>query len=132
MKTYSKQTKKKNFERLISGLLSFLCVFGPLIYYTLCCLFTAQTVTMTKTIFVMTSVAAVIVAAVSAFRKLSLRSPLYIFMIGIWFALDNLLPFITTIAICTLLDELIFTPWYRRAKEDYHTNKQIDLRNLGE
>ena len=73
-------------------------------------------------------IGAISIAAIAALRKIHLRSTIYILMIGLWVALDKLLPFIITIGICTILDELIFTPLYKRYREDYHTNKQLDKR----
>lgn len=132
MKTCSKFTKRSRFQMIIAGILTFLCSFGPLIYFTIVAYANSGTETIQKTTFTMTAIAAVILAIISSFRKLALRSPLYIFMIGIWFALDNLLPFITAISVCTLFDELVFSPWYNRARENYYTNIEMDKRNLGD
>ena len=119
-------TKTCKCKMIITGILSFLCSFGPLIVFTVMGL--VQGEGKEKIVLAMTMVGAIIIALIAAMKKIHLRSTTFILMIGLWIALDRLLPFILTIAICTIIDELILTPLYKRFKEDYHTNKQIDKR----
>ena len=119
-------TKTCKCKMIITGILSFLCSFGPLIVFTVMGL--VQGEGKEKIVLAMTMVGAIIIALIAAMQKIHLRSTTFILMIGLWIALDRLLPFILTIAICTIIDELILTPLYKRFKEDYHTNKQIDKR----
>ena len=119
-------TKIYKCKMIITGILSFLCSFGPLIVFVIMGFIQGES--KAKIVLTMTMVGAIIIASVSAMRKIHLRSTTFILMIGLLIALDNLLPFILTITICTILDELLFTPLYHRFKEDYHTNKQIDKR----
>lgn len=106
--------------------LSLLCTLGPLVVFTIMGLVQGQG--MEKFVLTVTGLISIGLGIVSVWRKLHLRSTIYILMIGLWVALDRLLPFIITLMICTILDELVFTPLYRRFKEDYHTNKQLDKR----
>lgn len=119
-------TKNYKCKMIITGILSFLCSFGPLIVFTVMGL--AQGEGKEKIVLAMTMVGAIMIALIAAMKKIHLRSTTFILMIGLWVALDRLLPFILTVAICTIIDELILTPLYKRFKEDYHTNKQIDKR----
>ena len=119
-------TKIYKFKKNLCGLLSLLCSFGPLIAFIIMGL--VQGEGKEKIVLTLTMISAIIIAAIAALKKIQLRSVTYIIMIGLWVALDKLLPFILVIAICTVLDELIFTPLYHRFKEDYYTNKQIDKR----
>lgn len=119
-------TKTYKFKMIITGILSFLCSFGPLIAFVIMGLVEGEG--KEKLVLTMTMVGAIIISMIAAMKKIHLRSVTYILMIGLWVALDRLLPFILTIAICTILDELIFTPLHKRWKEDYYTNKQIDKR----
>lgn len=119
-------TKTCKCKMIITAILSFLCSFGPLIVFTIMGL--AQGEGKEKIVLAMTMVGAIVIAMIAAMKKIHLRSTTFILMIGLWVALDRLLPFILTIAICTIIDELIVTPLYKRFKEDYHTNKQIDKR----
>lgn len=56
------------------------------------------------------------------------RTIFWVIMIGIYVCLDNMKWVIITMAICTIIDEVLVEPIYHRVKEDYHTNKQIDRR----
>lgn len=120
-------TKTYKFKKNITFLLSFLCTFGPLITFIIMG-YSQGTEMKEKLCLTMTLITAIILSLIAIMRKIHLRSTVYIVMIGLWVALDKLLPFIITIGICTILDELIFTPLHKRWKEDYHTNKQIDKR----
>lgn len=119
-------TKTYKFKKNLMFLLSLLCSFGPLIVFTIMGL--VQGEGREKICLTMTAIASIIMGLVCVLRKIHLRSTLYILMIGLWIALDNLLPFIITLMLCTMLDEIIFTPLHRRFREDYHTNKQFDKR----
>lgn len=119
-------TKTYKFRKNICLLLSILCKFGPLIVFTIMGFLQAEG--KEKLALGMTAISTIIIAAIAAMRHIHLKSTIYVLMIGLWISLDRLLPFIITIAICTILDELIFSPLYKRFKEDYHTNKQIDKR----
>lgn len=119
-------TKIYKCKMIITGILSFLCSFGPLIVFTIMGFIQGEG--KQKIVLTMTMVGAIIIASVSAMRKIHLRSTTFILMIGLLIALDRLFPFIMTITICTILDELLFTPLYHRFKENYHINKQIDKR----
>lgn len=119
-------TKNYKFKMIITAILSFLCSFGPLIVFVIMGLIEGEG--KEKLVLTMTMVGAIILSMIAAMKKIHLRSVTYIVMIGLWVALDRLLPFILTIVICTILDELIFTPLHKRWKEDYYTNKQIDKR----
>lgn len=119
-------TKTYRFKKNICLLFSILCSIGPLLLFIGMAF--AQAEGKQKLVLSMTMIAAIIIAVVSFMRKVHLRSTIYIIILGLYFCLDNLIPFILTIAICTLLDEILFTPLYKRFKEDYYTNKQIDKR----
>lgn len=119
-------TRAYKFKMRITGLLSLLCAIGPLIAFIIIGIIQGEG--QEKLVLSMTICAAIGLSAISAIRKIHLRSTVYVIMIGLWIALDRLLPFILTISICTILDEIIFAPLYKRFKEDYHTNKQIDKR----
>ena len=119
-------TKTYKFKMIITGILSFLCSFGPLAVFIIMGLIEGEG--KEKLVLTMTMVGAIILSMIAAMKKLHLRSVTYILMIGLWIALDDLMPFIITMMICTMLDEIILTPLHKRWKEDYHTNKQFDKR----
>ena len=119
-------TKTYRFKKNICLFFSLLCSIGPLLVFIGMAL--VQSEGKEKLVLSMTLIAAIMIALISFMRKIHLRSTIYIIILGLYFCLDNLIPFILCIAICTLLDEILFTPLYKRFKEDYHTHKQIDKR----
>jgi uncharacterized Tic20 family protein len=119
-------TKRLRFKKNLTGLLSLLYTIGPLVVFVIMGYINGEG--KEKVVLTLTMIAAIAMAVIAVLRKVNLRSTTYILVIGLWVALDNLLPFVLTLAICTLCDELIFTPLHHRFKEDYHTNKQLDKR----
>lgn len=119
-------TKRLKFKKNLMALFSILCTIGPLIVFVVMGFIQGEG--KEKVVLTMTMIAAISMAVIAVLKKIHLRSTTYILIIGLWIALDNLLPFILTLAICTMFDEIIFTPLYKRFKEDYHTNKQLDKR----
>ena len=119
-------TKTYKFKMIITVILSFLCTVGPLVVFTIMGLIEGEG--KEKIVLALTSVGAIMIALIAVMKKIHLKSATYILMIGLWVALDKLLPFILTVAICTIVDELILTPLCKRWIEDYYTNKQIDKR----
>ena len=119
-------TKNLKFKKNLFFCLSALCSFGPLIVYVIIGLIQGEWVG--KFVLTMTAIASIGLAVFQTMQKLQLKSITYIVLIGLWVALDRVLTCIIIIAVCTILDELVFTPLYKRYKEDYHTNLQIDKR----
>lgn len=122
-------TKNYKFKKNITFILSMLCSIGPLVVFTIMGIIQGEGVE--KICLTLTAISSIVLAVIAILNKIHLRSTTYILMIGLWIALDNLLPFVITLMICTMLDELVFTPLHNRWKEDYHTNKQFD-RRVGE
>lgn len=122
-------TKNYKFKKNITFILSMLCSIGPLVVFTIMGIIQGEGVE--KISLTLTAISSIVLAVIAILNKIHLRSTTYILMIGLWIALDNLLPFVITLMICTMLDELVLTPLHERWKEDYHTNKQFD-RRVGE
>ena len=51
---------------------------------------------------------------------------MWVLLLGIYLALDNVMPYLIAIAICTIVDEFIISPIYRSTKNKYTINKEID------
>lgn len=120
-------TKKYRNLFLIFGFLSILLNIAPISYYVIAGLIQStlvvQKVALTMTVFVV-----LILSIVSWVNKITLRSKLWILLIGFYIALQNILTPLILIAICQVLDELIVAPLYRRYKSKYSVNKEIDKR----
>lgn len=119
-------TKTYKIKKIIFSILSFLSIFVPLLVFII--IGYAQGAVVSKVVLSITSVFAIVLALGSLLMKLHLRSPVFIVLIGLWSALNNLLPFIIVISITTILDELIFTPLKKKYKNLYTINKEIDKR----
>lgn len=119
-------TKKYKTLKICFLALSILCSFGPLIYFVIDGFIGAKTVE--KLALTFTTLGALIVTITAVFLKIKLRCPVFIILIGLAVALDKILPCIITVAICTILDEVVFTPLSKKYKELYTINKEIDKR----
>ena len=119
-------TKSYKFKKNLMLVMSMLCTFGPLVVFSI--MGFVQGEGKEKLCLAMIMIAAIALSVFAVWKKLHLRSTTYILMIGLWICLDKLLPFIITIGICTILDELVFTPLYKIFNREYHSNKTFDKR----
>lgn len=53
-------------------------------------------------------------------------------MIGLYVAVDNIIPLLIMLAVTTIIDEFILTPLARHYKAKYTINKEIDNRMSNE
>lgn len=60
--------------------------------------------------------------------KYSIRSTIWLLLLGIYVCLDNIIPLLIIIAITTIIDEFVITPLYKKYRSDYKVNKEIDKR----
>ena len=127
----SARTKQCRLLKNIFGLLHFLCLFGPLLYFVTYGYVTgetAQKVVMSLAV-VVSNVLAVISVLVSVTAKAGLHRCIMWFLIaGVLFCLKEIQVFIWIMCITSILDELIFVK-----VRDYYaaaliSNKEIDRR----
>lgn len=121
-------TAKYKKLRNLFFILSAASVGGPLLYYAIFGFATGSTVE--KFTLTMFSTAALIVVFANFALKIHLRSAVWMMILGIYVCLDNITNLLIIMALCTLADELIFTPLYRKFKTLYVINKEIDKRNI--
>ena len=110
------KSKYKNYRNLFF-ILSFLATFGPFMYYGIKAMIEGEPVE--KFALSMFSIAAVIIAIAAACMKVHLRSVIWIVLLGVYLCLDNLVGVILVVAICTILDELVFSPLYKKYSKKY-------------
>ena len=60
--------------------------------------------------------------------KHRIRSTIWIMLIGIYIACNNIVPLLIILTLTTMLDEFLFEPLYKKYKEKYIINKEIDKR----
>lgn len=70
-----------------------------------------------------------ILTVINVIGKLQLRSPLFLLLIGIYVGLGQILTPLVITTCGVVLDEFIFTPLYKKYKQLYVINKEIDKRN---
>lgn len=127
----SARTKQCRTLKNIFGLLHFLCLFGPLLYFIPYGYITGenvQKVALSLTV-VVSIVLAVISLVVSVPAKAGLhRCVMWFLIAGVLFCLKEVQIFIWIMCITSVLDELIFTKLRDYYKAALISNKEIDRR----
>lgn len=70
-----------------------------------------------------------ILTVINIVGKLQLRSPLFLLLIGIYVGLGQILTPLVITSCGVVLDEFILTPLYKKYKQLYIINKEIDKRH---
>lgn len=124
----TKITKDYKTKWMICRVLSILMTIGPLAYFFVKAYIDGEVgVTQKMTLGICTVVCAILTIINITIKK-SLRSPIYIIIIGIYVCLDNLMLLFIVMAATTILDEFIFSPLASKFKNQYTINKEIDKR----
>ena len=124
----AKITKDYKTKWMICRFLSILMTIGPLAYFFVKAYIDGEVgVTQKMTLGICTVVCAILIIINITVKK-SLRSPIYIIIIGIYVCLDNLMLLFIVMAATTILDEFIFSPLASKFKNQYTINKEIDKR----
>ena len=115
---------KKRYRELTA--LSYTLEFMPICAFVIPAF--VQGNTKEKLIMGLTAIFALLVVLINRLNKVAPRSALWIILVGINLAIQNLMPVIITMAVCCLIDEIIVTPAQKDIKEKYKINKEIDYR----
>lgn len=128
----SEQTQKYAVLQLLFWTLSFLCVVVPLAAPILASYFNNEIVVSEKLVLTFTVITSLALTAINLISKMNLRSPFFILLIGLYYVLttEGLISTLITITVCTILDELIFTPLYKHFKNKKTINAEMDKRLL--
>lgn len=122
----SQTTKSLKTKTYLFHALSWILTFLPILIWLGIAL--AKSNDLTKTTLAITVLIAGLLSFVNLLLKYSIRSTIWILLIGIYVALKNITPLLIIIAVCTIIDEFIVHPLYKHYKERYHINKEIDKR----
>ena len=119
-------TKKYKNNYILCRTLSILMTLIPLVIYTIkgFCEGTPGS----KVTLGVCFTTALILTIINVVFKYHMRSTIWILMIGLYVAVDNIIPLLIILAITTILDEFILTPLSRHYKAKYTINKEIDQR----
>lgn len=115
----------KNIKNFL-GILSVVLTCFPIIFYMIKAFVEGTTVE--KVGLGLLTTAAIILTLINILCKMHLRSIMWIALIGIYICLENITTLLILIAITTILDELIITPLYKKYKNLYIINREIDKR----
>lgn len=126
MTNKSNTTKKYETLAFIFGALSLLVLISPVLVYTIQAFIMGEVVE--KFVVGGLGIAALIAAGASLFLKLNLKCPIWLILIGIYFALDNIMPLLLLVAAGVILDELVLTPLHKNFKNKATINLEIDKR----
>lgn len=118
-------TTDLNVRRWVLTVIDWIILLTPIIVYFfigLC----GDGVIVKKVTLVCTMVVALCLAIFNIIAKKHLRSVLWIMVLGIYVACENILPMIMILAVATILDEFLFTPLIERYKTQYLASKTDD------
>lgn len=119
-------TKKYHKLYILFRTLSVIVIFAPMLYYVIRGFIEGETtekLTLTGTFFI-----AIILTAVNVLFKYSIRSTLWIIVLGVYSCIENIMPLLLMIAIGTIIDEFILTPLYKSYRNKYTIHREIDKR----
>ena len=120
-------TKTYRFKYWMLFALSLLLNICPLAVYTIQALFQGQLVyqkvALTMTVFIV-----LIMTVISIVNKITLRSRLWIILIGLYLCLGEILTPLIIIAVCQIADEIIVHPLKGHYKNKLTISKEIDKR----
>lgn len=126
----SKYTKKSSKTLWFLRIVDFFLLFAPLLFYIVLALGdpiigTAQKITVVGTVAI-----AAIICVFNLLLQKHLRCPIWIIFLGLYFAIDQLMPLMLMIAGASILDEFVFSPLISYYKTKTIANKTIDARGL--
>ena len=120
-------TKEYRREKWLLLILSILCNLLPIAIYTIKAFMLGE-VGQKVTLGICLTLALLFVG-INFITKHRIRSTLWILLIGIYVCLDHIQSLLIIMAITTIIDEFILEPAYKRVKNKYIINKEIDKRN---
>ena len=130
-KYVSDRTKQCRNLKTVFGVLHFLCLFGPFLYFIPFGYITGETISkigMSFTLIISLILAMISMITGTKARAGLQRSIIWVLIAGILFCLQEVKMFIWIMAITSILDELVFTKIYDYYKAALISNKEIDRR----
>lgn len=124
----TKVTKKAKAKYVFCKVMSILLTIMPLLVYIIIGFANGDIHKGQKVFLGFTCIMALMLTMFNILFKYKLRSPLFLLLLGIYYALDNILTLIIIICVGIVLDEFIFSPLAKRYKQKYTINKEIDER----
>ena len=128
----SQRTKQCKRLSIFFGVLHFLCIFGPLLYYVPYAIIKGGAgdklfLSLEIIVSIILAVFAIILDAKT--RGGLIKTIMWLLILGITIALSEVKTFICIMAICAIVDELIIVKLRARYKDRYAANREIDRRS---
>lgn len=79
-----------------------------------------------------TIVVCLILMLVNVLMKYKLRCVIWIMILGLYFALDDIVILVLCFAITSILDDLVLSPLTEHYKVEYTSNRAMDKRGVGD
>lgn len=119
-------TKKYKKMRNVAGFFSTICTIGPIIYFIVIAMMAATPVQKVSIGFI--AALSIVMAVVNLCLKVHPRSVFWLILLGAYWVLGNIFELLVVLFITCFLDEILFTPMYKYARNKYSINKEIDKR----
>lgn len=122
-------TKRTRFKYWTLKVLQNLLLFLPLMVYIAIALVNPGVIVVEKMVLLSSITVALILTGFNFVSKRNLRSPLWIVVLGLYFAIGQyLMPLIIILAVVSLLDDVIFRPLIGHYRVKLIASKTIDER----
>lgn len=122
----SQITKKYKVLSFVFLVLSISVTVFPIAYYVIKAFVEGSTTD--KLSMGLFATLAIVLCVVNLMFKLHLRSTIWLLVLGIYIAIEAIMPLMIMVAAGTITDELILTPLYKHFKSKASINYEIDKR----
>ena len=122
----SQVTKKYKVLSFVFLVLSLGLTVFPISYYVIKAF--AEGSTTEKLSLGLFATLAIILCVVNLMFKIHLRSTIWLLVLGVYIAIDSIMPLMIMLAAGTITDELVVTPLYKHFKSKASINHEIDKR----
>lgn len=112
-------------SKIILGIISMLLCYAPLLV-ALITGFSYSDNERGKVTLSICCIVALLLTLINIISKYSVRSTMWVLLLGAYAVLEDVMPYLIAIAICTIIDEFIITPLYKSVKNRYIINREID------
>ena len=124
----SNRTRNAKRGLWICRILSVLVTLLPVIYYVIKGLSDGSVGNRQKACLGCMVCLAIMLYIINVLMKYSIRSTVWILLLGVYVCLEDILPLILMLAIGTIIDEFILSPMKQHYASVYCINKEIDRR----
>lgn len=112
-------------SKIILGIISLLLCYAPLLVALITGFSYSDNESGKVTLSICCTVA-LLLTLINIISKYSVRSTMWVLLLGAYSVLEDVMPYLIAIAICTIIDEFIITPLYKSVKNRYIINREID------